>query len=533
MKYFLYSRKSTESEDRQVLSIESQRVEMERVATNSPDIEIVARFEEARSAKAPGRPVFDQMLNRIARGEADGIISWHPDRLARNAVDGGRIIHLLDTGKLKDLRFAMFSFENNAQGKLMLSMLFGFSKYYVDALSDNVRRGMRTKAEKGWRPAHPPLGYLTDPQTRTTVPDPERFALVKRMWELMLTGAHSPSSIRDVATKQWGLTTRRTKRRSSGVFSRSAAYGLFGNPFYTGLFKWSGTLYPGKHTPMVTIRDYDRVQEILGRPARIRPIRRQFAYTGMIRCGACGLLVTAQEQTNRFGTKYTYYHCTHRHPSYICRQPYVRVEELEQQILAFLGAISISKHIRECLLARFNKEASRQGGTREAQSAGLNKSITTSERELDTLTKLRLRDLIGDEEFAKQRNELEFRRLRFVQQREILTNTVFRLEPCQILISFCSKAVECFELAGRRKRRLILETVGSNLLLGDKKLSIEARKPFRRWSQSPQVSEMCGLQDDVRTFWESDPAGFDQMIANIKEILSPEKPEDEERDMAA
>lgn len=117
MRYFIYCRKSTESEDRQILSIDSQLNELQRAFGGKPDIEILEVYRESFSAKAPGRPLFEQMLRRIERGEADGVISWHPDRLARNSVDGGRIIFLLDQKRIKDLKFATFTFENNPQGK--------------------------------------------------------------------------------------------------------------------------------------------------------------------------------------------------------------------------------------------------------------------------------------------------------------------------------------------------------------------------------------------------------------------------------
>lgn len=135
------------------------------------------------------------MLKRIERGEAEGIVTWHPDRLARNSLDGGRIIYLLDRKILKDLKFSTFAFENNPQGKFMLSIMLGYSKYYVDSLSENVKRGNRAKLERGWRPNQAPLGYINDKETKTVVKDPVHFPLVRKMYDLMLTGTHSPKQI--------------------------------------------------------------------------------------------------------------------------------------------------------------------------------------------------------------------------------------------------------------------------------------------------------------------------------------------------
>lgn len=103
MNYFLYIRKSTDEDDRQVLLLEAQEVELNEFATRE-HLHIVDTFRESQTAKQPGRPLFNEMLARVERGEAEGILAWHPDRLARNSVDGGRIIFLVDSGKIKSLK---------------------------------------------------------------------------------------------------------------------------------------------------------------------------------------------------------------------------------------------------------------------------------------------------------------------------------------------------------------------------------------------------------------------------------------------
>lgn len=516
MRYFLYCRKSSEDEDRQIISIESQRREMERLISTWRDIEVVGVYEESFSAKAPGRKLFSEMMARIESGEAQGIIAWHPDRLARNSIDGGKIIYLLDTGVLKDLRFATFTFENNSQGKFMLSIVFGYSKYYVDSLSENIRRGIRTKTENGWLSGLAPVGYLNDKATRSIATDPDRFSLIREMWRLMLTGAYSPRQIMDTANHEWGLRTVKRKRSGGKVLSLSAVYRILHNPFYAGILQREGKTYPGKHEAMVTLDDFDRVQELLGRPRQPRPKTRQFAFTGLIRCGACGLSVTAEERTNRFGSRYTYYHCTKRRIDSWCQEPYVQVGELERQIAEFLREITIPDKFHDWLIARLDRVAKRDKNADAAKRLSLEQARGAAEKELDNLTKLRIRDLLTDDEYLKQRQELEREQVKIAQNLKTANQSDDRFEPAQALVSFSNRAAFWFEAGDLRTKRLILFIVGSNPMLKDKKLNIDARKPFRRWTTPCTFSELSRFVKDVRTLTAA--GELTEMLKAVREV---------------
>src|SRR3990167_3569176 len=199
MKYILYARKSTDEDDRQILSIESQMAELKEFAAKEK-LEIAASLCEAKTAKEPGRMKFGEMLSLIEKGKANGILSWHPDRLARNPIDGGKIIYLVDIGKINSLKFPSFWFENTPQGKFMLNIAFGQSKYFIDNLSENVKRGIRQKLRRGEWPGYAPLGYINDLLKHTMYKDPERFRFVRKIFELYATGNYSLKDVRKLIT---------------------------------------------------------------------------------------------------------------------------------------------------------------------------------------------------------------------------------------------------------------------------------------------------------------------------------------------
>jgi DNA invertase Pin-like site-specific DNA recombinase len=257
-KFFLYARKSTDEPDRQILSIEAQIHELKEFAERE-HLEIVDTFIESQTAKEPGRPIFNQMLSQIEKGKASGIVAWHPDRLARNSVDGGRIIYLVDRAKVIALKFPTFWFDATPQGKFMLSIAFGQSKYYIDNLSENVKRGLRQKVRRGEQCGQAPTGYVNDKVSHIIVPAPALFKLVRELFEEYATGSHSLKEVRNLLYAR-GLVSRNGK-----VLTVSNIQMILCNPFYYGAFKFNGEIFQGKHKPAITKKLFDQCQAVMVR----------------------------------------------------------------------------------------------------------------------------------------------------------------------------------------------------------------------------------------------------------------------------
>ncbi|MFH1561852.1 MAG: recombinase family protein, partial [Nitrospirota bacterium] len=271
--YIIYCRKSTESEERQVLSIESQMKELTDLIKRL-NLGVSETLTESKSAKQPGRPVFNEIMKRIYKGQVKGIICWKLDRLARNPIDGSSLIWALDQGKISEILTPHNTFKNNSNDKFLMQIEFGMAKKYVDDLSDNVKRGNRAKLERGWYPGLAPMGYLNEPKERTIVKDPERFPIIRKMWDLLLQGIR-PAQILKVATEEWGFRTPVHKRIGGKPLSLSGLYKLFGNPFYYGLIERKEGVFQGIHEPMITEDEFWKVHEILGRKGRPRPQKHQ------------------------------------------------------------------------------------------------------------------------------------------------------------------------------------------------------------------------------------------------------------------
>jgi len=347
IRYCLYARKSSEDDERQALSIDSQIKEMLEQAQKD-DLLIAEIRKESHSAKQSGqRPVFNQLLKDIGAKKFDGILAWAPDRLSRNAGDLGSVVDLMDSGCLREIRTHGQKFSNSPNEKFLLMILCSQAKLENDNRSVNVKRGMKTKCEMGYRPTKAPLGYLPDLSSprgmRSIILDPDRATFIQQAFEKVYFNGWSG---RDIYYwfKDSGFRTR-----SGRVAGLSTIYRMLNNPYYCGIYEYpakSGVWYQVKHEPLISKQLFEDVQEKLSVVPKSMPGTRSFDFSRILKCGICGSGVTAIRKVKKFknGTSriYIYYHCSQAR-DLVCPNPYIREDNLIEQLIEIIDQIPIEK----------------------------------------------------------------------------------------------------------------------------------------------------------------------------------------------
>ena len=398
-KYFLYARKSTEEDDRQVMSIEAQLFELREYARKE-NLEILEEFQESKSAKTPGRPVFNEMMDKIEKMGNVGVLAWHPDRLARNSVDGGRIIYAVDQKKIVSLRFSTFWFEPTPQGLFMLQVAFGQSKYYSDNLAQNVKRGVRQKIRRGEWLTKAPFGYVNNRQTRNIEPHPVHSKVIEMAFEEYAKGTHGLVSLAEFLAHH-GVTT------SKGTpLGKASVKRMLTNRAYLGFVKHKGEWFEGSFAPIISPKLFEAVQKVLS--ARERPRKRRvkhdFPFTGIFRCGECGSMITAQWATGRHGGRYRYYRCTKKKGK--CSQGYLREEALAEQIKEQLQTISLCDKYTSWMLKRIDEMSESEKDLSQSDAQNLANKIKESEARLEKLVEAYLDGDIPKEIYLKKKDAL-------------------------------------------------------------------------------------------------------------------------------
>lgn len=345
IKFCLYARKSTEQEDKQVLSIDSQIKEMERMALVD-NLDVVSRKQESHSAKEAGqRPVFNEIIEELKQGKFNGILTWAPDRIARNAGDLGRVVDLMDQKKLVEIRTFGQKFENTPNDKFMLMILGSQAKLENDNKVINVKRGLRARAAMGLRPSVAPTGYLNsknkDEKCHALV-DPKRAPIIKEMFEKVAYENYSGRKI-----YKW-LKEIEFKNKNSKYVTLGNIYRMLRMTFYYGVFEYpegSGEWFTGKHEPIITKDLFDTVQDKI-KVEKKKAYGKEFAFTKMLHCAYCESGITAEEKIKElkdggFNT-HIYYRCT-KVKNRDCPNESVKESILIDEVMPIIDKMSMDK----------------------------------------------------------------------------------------------------------------------------------------------------------------------------------------------
>ena len=436
------------------MSIEAQIHELKEFAAKEK-LEIVASLCEAKTAKEPGRMKFAEMLAILESGKADGIISWHPDRLARNSVDGGKIIHFVDRGLIRSLKFPTFWFEPTPQGLFMLSIAFDQSKYFVDNLRENVKRGLRQKIRNGVWPGWAPVGYANNPKTRGINIDPDKAPKVQKMFELYATGEYALHSLAHWC-KENGLVGNLGKPLVIANIQKNLQ-----NIFYLGLMKWKGEIFEGKHEPLISKKLFDKCQEVMAKRGKVQEVRKHhFAFLGLLKCASCGCSITGERQKG-----HNYYRCTKKKG--LCQEKhYLREEALTEQIKSFLQKVSLSSQDTEKVLAALDSEREQAKQAAQAEVGVLKEQLSQVELKLQKLLDIYLADALSTEEYAAKKKSLLSEKVSLSEKiTDFEKKGLSWLEPAREFVKSLNQAANLIRTDNLSELPTFMKNIGSNHIL--------------------------------------------------------------------
>jgi DNA invertase Pin-like site-specific DNA recombinase len=494
------------------MSIDQQIEELKAFAEREK-LEIVEFLTEAQTAKIPGRPVFNNLVKLIEKGFANGIVSWNPDRLARNTIDGGKIVYLLDTGKLESLKFPTHWFENTPQGRFMLNIAFGQAKYYVDNLSENVKRGLYFKVRRGEWPSPAPLGYKNDRNTKTVVIDSKPAKLIKEAFRKFAAGEFS--SMKEISNFFYrnGIT-----RRNGKALHLNQIRGVLTRTFYYGLMEYHGEFYQGKHKPLITKKLFDVVQKVLEKRYNKKPHKHNFAFTGFIKCGECGSAITAEKHfkfypRTRGKVSYVYYRCTKKSGN--CSQKYIREEKLEEQLREIASKVAISEKWANQLIAWAERDAEKEGSQAKVELAKLKQELKALDQKLNKLLDVYLEETVDTQSYQNKKNE-------FLEKQQILKEKIQEIQKrggvwFEPLKEFVFSALRAQKIAREKDNgedlKIFAKNAGSNYFLRNRRLGFSWQNPYK--ALAAPASAASATSENL--FWCNFTTKLEHILSKIPE----------------
>jgi DNA invertase Pin-like site-specific DNA recombinase len=486
MKYIIYARKSTESEDRQALSIGSQISEMKQIAERE-NLTVVKIFQESKSAKLPGREVFGEMIEFIKSGKAEAILCWKIDRLSRNPVDEGLVKWMLQNETIKKIK--TYDRDYNPEDNVLLASIeFSMANQYIRDLSNNVKRGNRAKLEKGGWPGKAPIGYLNNKAERSIYVDKKRAPFIRKIFELYSTGSYS---LKEVTDKMYDLGFR---SKAGYKIHKSNIHKILTNPFYCGLMVKLGKFYLGRHELVISKTIFDNAQNVLLGKNHSKKQKHFFPYRGFLRCQSCGCALTASLKKG-----HQYYYCTNGKGHCEAHKSYMRSEYLEGIVATVFDEVKFDEEIIE-IAYEASKEKIRTGQNfQENARQNLARQLEFNRSKQSKLLDSHLSNLITEDVYKSKMAELNNEVIALETQIKkiggVSSDPFSTLEQTKKVFLEAARAKKEFLSGNSDGKRKVIENLLWNLTIENRELAqVSYKQPYQVLANSPKnldIYEMC------------------------------------------
>jgi DNA invertase Pin-like site-specific DNA recombinase len=480
---FLYARVSSREQEREGYSIPAQRKLLSEYA-RARGFQIEHEYIDVESAKNPGRKEFGNMLERLGKnGPCRIVLVEKTDRLYRNRTDAlafeelvekrGVEVHLVKEGRVigKDSR---------SQDKFMHDIHVAVAKHYVENLREEVKKGMREKAEEGLYPGRAPFGYRNDSTTRSIKVHAATAPVARRIFELYASGNYSLTDLRRAVVEETGVR-----------ISRAYLEKLLKNPFYVGRFIWRGVEYKGSHEPLVTADLFQRVQDVFAGRHKPRHRKHNFAFAGLLRCAHDGCTVTTELQKGR----YVYYRCSHGRGK--CSLPYMREQDVSDRLGELLKDIYVPEGIASQIVGALESDQQRSEAQRQEHIKGIQQRLAAVSTRMDQIYEDKLEGKIDEGFWA--RKQADYRE----QERQL--EAALSAAKASVSADYVLTVKRVFELASKAHflyltrtladRGQLLKSVLLNCTTDGTTLSPTYRKPFDLIFERARNQEWSGRED--------------------------------------
>ncbi len=489
-RYMIYCRKSSESDERQIQSLPDQITNLTELIRQK-GLELIGEpLQEQKTAKVPGRPIFGQLVQMIEDGKINGIVLLNPSRLSRNTIDTGRIIYMMDQGKLLEVVTPYQTFKNNPNDKFMLNLLCTQAKLENDNKSVNVKEALKLKAERGVFPGKARPGYRNNHEKPQGLRDisahPVYFSLMRKLFDLALTGNYSVEKL----VREANILGIRSSKSGKPIV-KSWMHRLLRDPFFTGRFIYGGKLYQGQHPAIITDAEFNLLQDILDGKSKGKLQKHDFALNGIMECGECHYCITAQEHTKKYknGNKqiFSYYCCTKK-GSNKCNQPYTATSDLEGQFaLDVSGFKIIDPEFIDIAYEALDEVENKEEGVNKNSFEALQTALEGVNKRIDNLVALKISpdnsdgSLLSDTEFSDRKRGLMMEKDKITQQLSQLgIDSNSWVEIARDAFDFAVLARKRFEEGDSEDKKVIFKAIGVNQILLDHKLQFQPRFVFMK-----------------------------------------------------